>query len=314
MATAVCLLLVADATQPQRYRVAFLGRISAEKDTSFASFVKACRRSQPSLFQRIDLVFVDTDEHPGNDPIQALRKLPASKLDVLLAPNGTIASLAARHAAGVPLVFSSYVDPVREGFVSSMLQRPEPITGIWISEQLDGKRLETLHDAYPSIRKVAVFTDRSWNESVNKLAPVEEVAKNLGLSISILVADSPAEAQSILDTPEAKNFDAWLVPRSYLAVQATPMILERLRAWRKPVILGNTSDVRAGAPMSYAVDTSFVWPALAELTARVIAGENPGDIPIQRPQRFVLAVRAGPDTGLPIPRIEVIRRADIVIR
>lgn len=306
--------MTSDSQHRPRFRVVFLGRVSAEADKGYANFLKACRDQSAEMSRQIDFDFVDTDERPENDVPEVLHGVLRGKPNLLLAPNGDIAALAARHAAGIPLVFSSYVHPVREGIVSSMLRRPEPVTGIWVSEQLDGKRLETLHDAYPSIRRVAVLMDRSWNNAVNALAPVEDTARRLGLSTQVLLADTAEEAQALLDNPDTKDFDAWLVPRSYLAVLATPLILQRLRAWHKPVILGNTADVRSGAPLSYAVDTRFVWPALADLTFRVLGGENAGDIPIQRPQRFVLAIRTSNDTELPLPRIEVVRRADLVIR
>ncbi|MCE4556460.1 ABC transporter substrate binding protein [Roseateles cellulosilyticus] len=307
-------MLTADGPQWPRLQVVYLGRESPDVDTGYGKFVQSFRSGHAELSRRVTFAFVNVEENPGIDVAATLARLRDTRPDLLLAPNADVALQATQHAPGIPLVFSSYVHPVHEGLVTSLSRRQEPVTGIWVAEQLDGKRLETLRDAYPWIRSVAVLTDRSWNTSVNALAPVEDTARRLGLSVKLLLADTSEEAQALLDAPEAREFDAWVVPRSYVAFLATPMILKRLRAWNKPVILGNTADVRAGAPLSYAVDTSFIWPGLADLSARVLAGEPAGGIPIQRPQRFVLAVRTGVDTGLPTPRIEVVRRADIVIR
>ena len=69
-----------------------------------------------------------------------------------------------------------------------------------------------------------------------------------------------------------------------------------------------------GGLMSYTQDTSFAWSALVDLSARVLEGEPAGAIPIMRPQRFELAVRVNPDTGVPPPSSAVIRRADRVVR
>ena len=66
--------------------------------------------------------------------------------------------------------------------------------------------------------------------------------------------------------------------------------------------------------MAYAQDLSFIWPGMADLVARVLGGEDAGAIPIVRPQRFVLAVRTGPETGVAPPDLRVVRRADIVYR
>lgn len=310
----LALSLGADTAQVQWPRIVFLGRGTAPTDEAFKSYVKTLHRTHPMLKGRVRVEFVDVSDQPEERQPELLGAIAATRPAVLLAPNGNMAKLAARHAAGTPLVFSSYIDPVEAGIVSAMERRPEPVTGIWVTEQLDGKRLEVLRDAYPGLRRIAVLTDRSWNRSVNTLAPVERAATALGLQIEILLADNTEQAQALLDSPAARGFDAWVVPRSYVAVLALPLILERLRAWHKPLIVSSVGEVRSGAPLSYGVDTAFIWPGLTDLTARVLNGEPAGAIPVQRPHRFVLAVRTDASTGLPPPSISVMRRADVVIR
>lgn len=310
----VALALTASEHHPPRRKVLLMGRVSASKDGSYASFVKAMHRVDPALARQLDFRFVDVETRADHDPAAALHVALADHPAVLLATNGDFAALAAREAQGVPIVFSSYVHPVQAGFASSMLQRGQPITGIWVSEHLDGKRLELLKDAYPSVRRVAVLMDKSWQQLADRLAPVEAAAREMGITAHVFVAETAAEVQALLDDPASRDFDGWVVPRSYIAVQTTPLIVQRLREWKKPLILGNTADVRNGAPMSYATDTRFIWPSLAALTGRVLSGEHAGRIPIQRPQRYVLALRTGSDTGLPPPSPDVVRQADVVLR
>lgn len=307
-------VLTASEHRPARRQVLLMGRVSATKDGSYSSFVKAMNKAHPGLARQLDFRFVDVEMRAGNDPVAALRRALTEHPALVLAPNGEFASLAAREVRGIPIVFASYVHPVQAGFASSMLQREDAITGIWVSEHLDGKRLELLRDAYPSIRRVAILMDTSWQQLADRLAPVETAARELGIAAKVLVVDTASEVKALLDDPASREFDGWVVPRSYVAVQTTPMIVQRLREWRKPLILGNTADVRNGAPMSYATDTRFIWPGLATLAARVLTGEHAGHIPIQRPQRYLLAVRTGPETGLPPPSPDVVRQADVVLR
>lgn len=313
-ALCVVLALGGDSSPPQWPRVVFLGRGTAQTDDAFKSYVRTLQRTHPALTGKVRVEFADVSDQPDAQQPGLLAAIAATGPAVLLAPNGNMAALAARHAPGTPLVFSSYIDPVEAGIVSAMERRAEPVTGIWVTEQLDGKRLEVLRDAYPGLRRIAVLTDRSWNQSVNTVAPVERAAVALGLQVDVLLADDVDQTRALLDSPAARGFDAWIVPRSYVAVLALPLILERLRAWHKPLIVSSVGEVRSGAPMSYGVDTAFIWPGLTDLTARVLAGEPAGAIPVQRPQRFVLAVRTDAATGLPPPGIAVMRRADVVIR
>lgn len=264
-----------------------------------------------ALSARPRIEFVAVDARNEDEALaRVLRKGPT----VIVAPNGSTALAARRSAPSIPTIFSSYLDPVQAGLVSSVQQRSESATGVWISDHLDGKRLELLHDAYPYVKSILVLGDSYWREGIQAESSLPPVAARLGIELVILSADTRAEIDAALDDPRFGRFDAWCIPRTSVAMAATGDIVERARTLKKPLILANTADVTAGAPMSYALDTAFIWPALAELVVRVLNGESAASIPVQRPQRFVLAVRTGPETGLPPPSIEVVRRADIVIR
>jgi len=272
------------------------------------------RRHQPELAARASFEFVGVPDDDDAGFERAVQRLVQTRPAVIVAPNGKAALYASRWGGPVPVVFSSYVDPVRYRIVDALLRREAPITGIWIADYLDSKRLETLRDAYPWVRTVAVLADPTWNESVRAEQTLPAAAARLGLSVSLLYAADATELKALLDRPESTRHDAWCVPRSYLAVLASAQIRERLRAWGKPSIFATTADVVQGSPMAYALDLSFVWPALADLVARVAGGEPAGSIPVQRPQRYVLSVRTGEDTGVPLPAIGVLRRADTVVR
>lgn len=291
-----------------------MGRKSPAADGSYASFTKALHKSDAALARQLEFRFVDVESRIGHDPRKSLLQAMSPKPALLVAPNGEFAKLAAYNVADVPILFASYVQPVQAGIVKSMLKRSEAITGIWISEHLDGKRLEILRDAYPDVRTVGVLMDASWRQLADRLAPVELAARELGLTARIFVAETPEAVEEVLDHPDARGLDAWILPRSYVAVLATPMVVNRMRQWHKPLIVGNTADVLAGAPLSYATDTRFIWPTLASLSRRILTGEAAGQIAIQRPQRYVLAVRTGPETGLPPPSAAIVRMADVVLR
>lgn len=313
MAAAILLTRADTAVGPTKLSVVFLGQRSAAQDSAYQKFQRELLARHRTRAERIEFSFVAT---PADEVVlaEALRVIGAKKPELIVAPSGH-AALAARHAApAVPLVFGTFANPVSEGVVSSMQRRPEAATGVWIANDLDAKRLEILRDAYPHIRKVAFIGDRGWSRTARAESLLPEVAARLGLQVTILYAETPEQALQLLQTKQAASFDAWCIPRTGVTVGDTRRLMDQFRALGKPLILADTAAVIAGAPMSYALDTSFAWPALADLSARILAGEHAGDIPIERPPRFVLALRTGPETGLPPPSISVVRRADLVIR
>lgn len=308
-------LLRADCARlPLTQLIVFLGIGSAAKDPSFQRFQAAVDKLPDENRRRMQIRFMDAGLEAPASMLAAAGRVAALRPALIVAPSSATAKLAKDHVGGTPIVFGSVLDPVRYGVVSSMERRAEAMTGVWVADTLDAKRLEILRDAYPRVKRVAVLIDRPWGEYFDSEKTLPPIAASLGLEVTILYAEGTPEAEALLAEPRAADFDAWCLPRSGLAGLNTPMIVNKLRAWGKPVILANTADMSGGAPLSYALDMSFAWPAMAELVVRVLDGEPPGGIPILRPQRAVLAVRPNPEGGFPAPSAQVVRRADLVLR
>jgi putative tryptophan/tyrosine transport system substrate-binding protein len=303
------------ASAPTKLRVVYLGRIAADQDPGFGPFSNALTQLPAELRSRIDLRYVTALLADRKDRIpQAIDEAVAMQPQIIIAPNTTVASAVRQRRLPVPVVFSSFLNPVRNQVVSSTLRRDEPFAGVWIADDMDSKRLEVLHDAYPAVKTVAVLMDRDWGEDTDAASKLPAVGQRLGLQVSLLYAEDLIEAEQVLARPEAAKFDAWCLPPTGLTYLYASELLDRIKAWRKPVILGETRDVLGGAPLSYMVEESFRWGAMAELVARVLQGEPAGSIPIQRPLKSILAVRPVPSEGFPPPSAQVVRRADVVVR
>jgi putative ABC transport system substrate-binding protein len=83
---------------------------------------------------------------------------------------------------------------------------------------------------------------------------------------------------------------------------------------RLPVIYGDRETVEGGGLISYATNLSEDIRRAADLLARVLRGERPGDLAIDQASRFELAINLGTarSMGLKIPQ-SLLVRADRVI-
>jgi putative ABC transport system substrate-binding protein len=140
---------------------------------------------------------------------------------------------------------------------------------------------------------------------------LQDAARRFNLQIAFRQADSVVELPAAL--ADVAAHDAWYIPPTYIAYLAGPQVIELLRRGRRPAIFSNTADVAAGALISYEQDTSFVWSTAANMMARIVLdGESPSGMPIERPRRFELAVRATASSALGPVAPAVVRRADRV--
>lgn len=240
----------------------------------------------------------------ASDIHAALDQAQARRAQLLITTNGLNAQVAATYLPQVPQVFVSYAEPHQAGILG--LRPGQAITGVALHDTLDALRLALLKQAFPKVRRIAVLADRYW--------PVPELTAPAGTQLELILADSPQELQNLIAAGRLAAFDAFYLPPTYLSDVAGQPLLDFLKATRKPAMHSSLDEVQAGALMSYAADTSFVFDAMADLVIRICSGEPAANIPVERPRRFVLAIRPDHDLGGQHVAMPVLSRADLTLR
>ncbi len=231
----------------------------------------------------------------------------------MVAPTGNSAVLATSVSEGTPVVFASYLDPIRAGFATSDRLPGGRATGISLADWLDAKRMQTLHEGFPGIRRVGLLTDRSWAEHYQGVGRVLADAQHMGLQATLYCGDTADDIDRLMQQPSAAQEDAWYVLPTDLAYVGEARVLAHLRRLKAPGMFCTPGEVEHGGEIAYVADNSFVFPKLAELVARVAGGEDPSRIPIERPRRFLLLARADARwRGEPISA-RLLRRADRIV-
>jgi putative tryptophan/tyrosine transport system substrate-binding protein len=85
--------------------------------------------------------------------------------------------------------------------------------------------------------------------------------------------------------------------------------------YRLPTISFLRDFVEAGGLIAYGPDTAIMFRRAAEYVDKILKGAKPGDLPIEQPTQYVLAVnlKTSKALGLTIPE-SILLRADEVIR
>ena len=213
---------------------------------------------------------------------------------------------------------ASSSDPVAEGFAASLARPGGNITGLTYAEpDRFKKQLELLKAAAPRIVRFSMLWDfdldtfrRQWE------APLGEAGRVLGLTIL-----EPVRVRSADELPEAFNAmqraqaDAVLVAAGGPLYPARARVAEVALQHRMPAIAAFKEFPRAGLLMSYGPDLPDINRRAAGYVDRILKGAKPGDLPIELPSKFELAINL--DTakvlGLTIPP-SILVRADEVIQ
>jgi ABC-type uncharacterized transport system substrate-binding protein len=255
----------------------------------------------------------------GTGDLKTLPALAAElaelKCDVFFG-GGPEANLAALTQASrdTPIVFVAVdFDPVATGDVASLARPGGRVTGVTaLQSELPAKRLELLKELLPGVSRVAVFTNE---ETTGQLAPVLGTARRLGLALHVIdFKRPPFDYEAGMVEAARERAEALYVLSSGLFVPARNLIPALALKAKLPTVFTQFQWAEAGGLMSYGFDFSWMWRRGADLVAKVLRGAKPGDLPMEQPTTYELAIntQTAKTLGIKVPDALMLR-ADRVI-
>jgi putative ABC transport system substrate-binding protein len=199
--------------------------------------------------------------------------------------------------------------------VASLARPGGNVTGLSTQvTDLAGKRLGLLREAVPGIRKIAMMAEASDRGSLRERSEAEAAARTLGFEVTTLDLRSPD--QDIARELEGfkGRVDALYVGTGPLATLLRSQIFSVALASRLPAIGGLRPYAQAGALMSYGPDYADLFRRAGDYVDKILRGANPGDLPVEQPTKFELAInlKAAKALGIEIPT-KLLFTADEVI-
>ncbi len=245
-------------------------------------------------------------------------ELVALKVDVIVASN-TGAALAAKQATRtLPIVFAAAADPVTSGLVASLARPGGNVTGLSaLAPELVGKGLELLSQAVPGVSRVAVlWQSGALDERTDKdmLKAAEVAARALGVRLQFAEARVPADFDRAFSDMTRARAGALTVLTSVMFVNERRRLVALAAKNRLPAAYPQRDFVDAGGLMSYGPNAADLYRRAATYVDKILKGAKPGDLPVEQPTKFELAInfKTAKALGLTIPQ-SLLQRADEVI-
>lgn len=307
LATLMSLGVSADALAPTRPPlVTLVGPDEGDPGTSCDRFHKALGPGIAAM--RVSCMAAGATDMARHD--RAVADAVRSGSALIVAPGGGPASAAVHGSRGIPVVFAISVNPVP--LLVPSLDRPgSHATGVSVDDTLHSKRLEFIREAFPHVRRLGVLVDRWWADGYDLEQQMIQPARALGLTAELHIADDLPSLDALMHSPAASAVDAWYLPPTYVAYVAEDALIAHMARLRLPAMHSTRREVERGALLAYAQDTGFTYRAMADMTQRILAGEAPGQIPIERPRHFMLTARVVDDPRRQIAP-SLLRRAQIL--
>jgi putative tryptophan/tyrosine transport system substrate-binding protein len=262
-------------------------------------------------------VRIDMRAAGGNN--EALRKYATELLalapDVLVAFGSapTDQLLQATHTA--PIVFMIVVDPLGSGFVNNLARPGGNVTGFMLFEySLSGKWLDLLKQIAPDMKRVAVIRDPGVAPGTGQFAVIQGVAPALGLEVTVISIRDRAEMERAVSAFAGSPNGGLVVTAGPLSTLYQNLIIALAAKHKLPSVYPFRFFATAGGLISYGPSFDDQVRSAAGYIDRILKGEKPGDLPVQTPTKYELAInlKAAKAMGMTVPRA-LLERADEVI-
>ena len=174
-----------------------------------------------------------------------------------------------RHKPSVPIVFFTGVDPVANGFVSSLNHPGGNATGIFtLGPTLGAKRLELLHEIAPTADVVAVLISSSIPAAAG-LAELPDAAVSLGVRTITQIADSREDFAGAFEAMARDNCRALYVPGDAVFNNNAATVVALAAKYRMPAIYPFREYVAAGGLASYGPNFSEGYRFIGTYAGRI---------------------------------------------
>lgn len=242
---------------------------------------------------------------------------------VEMAPDVLVGSATPQTAAllaltsEIPLVFGLVADPVGSGFAESLARPGHNATGfINFEASLAGKWVDLMREAVPGVTHLTMMFNpgTAVHGGDYFYAPFAGAAAAAGLGVATAPVASAEDIEAAIAGVAAEPGGALVVaPDVFVSVNRDAIIAAAARH-RVPAIYAYRYNAADGGLMSYGIDTPDVFRLIGGYVARILAGADPAELPVQAPVKFQFVVNLATASalGLALPSGLLARATEVI--
>lgn len=259
-------------------------------------------------------VLAEDPEIAYSDPVEAeaaVDEWVTDGVDLIFAFSSSGAAIAGEAAPDVPVLFISN-DPTATGLVQDEMQPEANLTGVTFRVPAD-RTLSIALRAIPKLRTIGLVYPSADPAALPHSDAVGEAAGSLGLGLELADFTDETDAAAAVAKLVKRGVDAIFVSNSPTAIRALQPIQDAADEAGIPTIANTT--VAYGALVVLSPDSIELNRQLGRQAARLLAGSDVADVPVEDPREFELVLNAAVAERLSLNLgASLLREADRVIR
>ena len=242
-------------------------------------------------------------------------ELVRRQVAVIVANNpGNLAAKAATTT--IPIVFTTGGDPVQLGFVASLSRPGGNLTGVTqLSVEVGPKRLELAHELVPAATMIGLLVNPANPVIAEPITRNLQVAsRTLGLTLHVLHASTEREIEMAFATLLQLRAGALVIGSDpFFNIQSEQLAALALRQ-AMPAIFQYRPFAAAGGLASYGGSIADSYRTAGVYTGRILKGEKPANLPVQRSTKVELIVnlKTARTLGITVPTALLVRADEVI--
>jgi putative ABC transport system substrate-binding protein len=251
-----------------------------------------------------------------NRALALARELIALQPEVMLSSTTPVTAALQRETQTIPIVFTVVADPLGSGFVKTLSRPGGNITGfINLESSLIEKWLELLKEIAPRVTRVSVmFNPDTAPYAEYFLRPLRASAPKVDVTVFTAAVRSASDIEQVIVALGREPNGGLIVMTDSFMVVHRRSVIDLTARYKVPAVYFSSFNVVDGGLISYGVDVVDLFRRAAPYVDRILRGAKAGELPVQQPAKFELAInrKTAAALGLTIPR-SLLLRADQVI-
>ncbi|MGC2078719.1 MAG: ABC transporter substrate-binding protein [Xanthobacteraceae bacterium] len=222
----------------------------------------------------------------------------------MAALGGVPSKVAKAATTTIPIVFAIGGDPVEVGLVPNLNHPGGNITGAtFFAAQLLQKQVDLLHDLVPRATSIGVLVNPNNPRYQSDVGDVQAAAHTLKLEIHVAKAGDESNLDAAFVDFAAHNARALLIAGDAFFLAERKKIAALAAGYEIPTIYNVRDFVVAGGLVSYGPNVPNVFRQVGGYAARIVKGEEAGDLPVMQPTKFdlIINMKAAKALGLEVP-------------
>jgi len=307
------------AARAQRPAIPVIGYLSAGTSDGDTPYVTGLRRGLDeggyAEGRNVEILFRFADERFDRLPMLA-SDLVRRRVALIVA-SGTAPALAAKTATTIiPIVFETVDDPVAIALVAQFNRPGGNITGTSLMvEAYYAKGVELLYELLPHAGSIALLINPTNTVTAGvATAETANAAGARGLRLAILKASDPGEFEQAFKAVAEEGIGALLVSSDRFFAGHWDRIAALALRYRVPWIERTQQAAQAGALITYGASIIEAHRIVGNYAARILKGEKPADLPVQRATKIELVInlKTAKRLGLTVPLTLFARATEVI--